>query len=65
MENCSKLDQTEGENFAVGIWQIKKKSFNKKGSSIPAAKVDINGQSVTNAEGVSKKSYILKALSIC
>ena len=46
--NFKHLDQTSGENFSQGIWSIKKKEFPKKSSSIPAAKVDVNGGLVTD-----------------
>ena len=57
-EQFKKLDQSEGENFANGIWTLKKKEFPKKNATIPSAKTDpVSGKTVTNPEEL-KKLYL-------
>ena len=56
-KNFKSLDQSEGENFAQGIWNLKKKEFLKILPSVPAAKTDINGRTVTDPTSI-KKLYL-------
>ena len=56
-ETFSSLDQTEGENFSQGIWNIKKKEYPRVSAPVPAAKKDINGKMVTNPNDI-KKLYL-------
>ena len=51
-ESFSKLDQSEGETFCNGIWQLKKKSFPKSAPAIPSAKRDVTGRTVTDPHGL-------------
>ena len=57
MDNFKHLDQSEGETFANGIWKIKKKIMPKNKTSLPAAKVDVNGKLVTEPKAL-KKLYL-------
>ena len=54
VSNFKHLDQTNGENFSQGIWGIKKKEFPKKSSSLPSAKVDVNGCMVSDPAELQK-----------
>ena len=47
MDNFKHLDQSDGQTFSNGIWNIKKKIMPKNKASLPAAKVDVNGKLVT------------------
>ena len=53
-KNFSKLDQTEGESFSQGIWDLKKKLFPKITPTPPAAKIDVTGRMVTDPIGLKK-----------
>ena len=55
--NFQKLDQSEGENFAYKVWDIKNKVFPKVAPPVPAAKIDINGRMVTDPNGI-KNLYL-------
>ena len=55
--NFQELDQSEGENFAQGVWKLKKKEFPRNSQSIPAAKTDINGRTVTDPSSI-KQLYL-------
>ena len=46
--NFKHLDQTEGENFSQGIWSLKKKVFPQKSQPLPSAKIDVNGDLVSD-----------------
>ena len=46
--NFKHMDQTEGENFSQGIWSLKKKVFPKKSQSLPSAKINVNGDLVSD-----------------
>ena len=56
-ETFESLDESEGGNFASNLWEIKKKEFPKKFSSIPSAKTDVNGRTVNDPNGI-KKLYL-------
>ena len=56
-ETFKALDQSERENFASNIWEIKKKEFPKVSTSVPSAKTDVNGRIVTDPNGI-KKLYL-------
>ena len=43
-QNFAKLDQSEGESFSQGIWDLKKKVFPKVQKAVPAAKRDTTGR---------------------
>ena len=53
-ETFSKLDQSEGESFSNGIWQLKKRAFPKVGQTIPSAKRDVTGRTITDGSGLKK-----------
>ena len=53
-ENFAKLDQSEGESFSQGIWDLKKKVFPKVHKAVPAAKRDITGRVITDPSGLKK-----------
>ena len=55
--NFGHLDQSNGESFANGVWNIKKKEFAKVAPTPPAAKIDVNGRLVTDPENL-KKLYL-------
>ena len=53
-QNFAKLDQSEGESFSQGIWDLKKKVFPKVQKAVPAAKRDITGRVITDPNGLKK-----------
>ena len=55
--NFGHLDQSNGESFANGVWNVKKKEFPKVATIPPAAKIDVNGRLVTDPENL-KKLYL-------
>ena len=57
MDNFKHLDQSEGETFSNGIWNIKKKIMPKNKASLPAAKIDVHGNLVTEPNAL-KKLYL-------
>ena len=63
-ENLGHLDQSNGESFANGVWNIKKKEFSKVSPTPPAAKIDVNGRLVTDPENLKKLYLDTKSLSL-
>ena len=53
-ETFAKLDQSEEESFSNGLWKLKKRSFPKKGATVPAAKRDITGRTITDPNGLKQ-----------
>lgn len=56
-KNFEQFDQSEGESFATGVWNVKNKEFPKIVKPTPAAKIDVNGRLVTDTEGL-KQLYL-------
>ena len=57
VNNFKSLDGTFGDNFATGMWNIKKKIFPKNKPTLPTAKLNINGMLVTSRFDV-KRLYL-------
>ena len=51
-QNFARLDQSDGESFSQGIWDLKKKVFPKCSPAMPAAKQDITLRIVTDPNGL-------------
>ena len=56
-ENFKMLDQSDGVGFSQGIWKIKNKQFLKISASVPAAKLNANGNMISDPNSI-KKLYL-------